>query len=362
MHNDLLPNSETENEALKADYKAVTNTLRTDIVIGSDQLSVYRTEETNETLQKMEQEGPVIISGSHGAGKSSLLRLMEGQVKAQGRPTLYLSTDTLGEKRTETVDDLVATLKKKNGLLLVDEFTYAFMTQDGWDKTAELRELMEKAAQADIPLALVVHAYPEYRDAALQRLPFTDASRIVIPRGITSDEIRKAMSSGATYKRTEKPRNPQVLEINEDAVKAVAALAGDRPAVVNYFLQRLYTEEQRKNPLPAILTATTVNEYFKKDKKNVIASSTMQRVMKVGLTLLENPQQEETFIDMFLSNPDEIDHATMTMEDVKDADADALDAATKKAWMDAGLIKEQNGRVSVNGFLTAMVVTKHVIF
>lgn len=210
------------------------------------------------------QTEPVVISGTAGIGKTTLVCQLIGTAKRQKQLTFLLPVDCLlwaenAEDMNEAIlsearrddfqassnDDLVALLKEKEAILLIDELKLAFEEEQIKKECEPLAQLIERAAAQKIPLALVIHQDPELFAAAQERFPFiSEKSPIIIPRDLTREEIRTIMLSGAFCEPGQEPKQPDVLTIEDDAIDALIHLTGYKPISVITFIESLYQEQK----------------------------------------------------------------------------------------------------------------------
>ncbi len=358
-NSDLTPNPELKNEALKEDYKYVVANLPNGNAVGVDQKSIYRTEETFRTLDLMEQAGVVVVSGSHGVGKSSLLRQIEAQALEQNRPALFISAESIdGLNQQISSEESINKFKEENGILLVDELTRILADEDSGEKSQLLIGLIKSALEIGVPTAIVVHATAKNFQNLVEKLPPASGAGIIIPRNITNPEIHQAMLTGAAHLRNEKIRKPQVLEVAEDAVETVAGIAGFNPYLINDFIRRFYENGNKAEKV----TSASVEEYFTRNKDALNSSNALSRVSQIGLNLLEDIEQQDKFIELFFRDSEVINLSTFSAGDLKKSDSSSLDNTTEKAWLDCGLIYEENNELAVNGLLTALKIIKTHIY
>lgn len=372
IHADPRPNPEARVHALQEDYKHVIEHLPTTHVLWPDMLSVFRPDETASTFRTMEEQGPVIISGYHGAGKSSLLRLLEGHAKRIGRPSLSIDSFNLTRPKVDmltslldhghhrrfegqSIEDIARSLAELKAVLLVDELTHVFGDAASEGRYAPLISLIDQAAKLGVPTALVIHYLPDRLRRAYELLPSLNQQRLMIPRYATMDETASVMLHGAVYTYGEQPKKPQVLEVENGAVEQMRYYAGAKPAILSQFIQDFYTEQlDVSNPQGQITTAA-VDNFWSRNVKETLRWSILDRVLRLGESYFKDDSERILFQQAF--NLPTMWEYKKTPEHIRIVDSKDLLPEVRDRWIKMGLVREEAGKIMIDGLLTAMAIS-----
>lgn len=269
----------------------------------------YRRGEPAAVWNKLNTENLVIISGTKGEGKTTLLRQLEGEHPDQftywtvDDNQLNLEEFDLDGQTIEGYDNLLKHFLDTGRVFGIDEYTRILDNIKGAPDYLKFKDFVNQAHSLGIPMVLVVHHVPRLIDRFVMDSEDLDYDQIYYPKPVSLDELQFSSHHGPFHKRGSAPFAPSALKIDDGLEMEVLKIAGDNPLLINSLWTRLLNNLFLTNFDGHFSTQTIHDYWFNLSKAYRTDSLNITRVFDFAWMRFKADPKEFAYFTQVISSP-----------------------------------------------------------
>lgn len=271
--------------------------------------SHYRLGEPANVWKLIDQKHLLVISGTKGEGKTSLLRQLEGEHPNQftywtvNDSDLYTEEFDLDDQTIHGYDDLLSYLRDTGRTFGIDEYTQILDDVRGRPEYEKFKQFVAHVHSLGVPLAIVIHHVPRLLDRFIMDSDDLEYDQIYYPKPITPEELHFGSLHGPFHRRDSVPFTPSILKIDDGLGAKVLEIAGDNPLLINSFWTRLIQDLFTTDFDGRISAETLHNFWFNQSRSSRTGSYNITRVFDFAWNRFRADPKELGYFKQIISSP-----------------------------------------------------------